>query len=121
MVEGTVRHPVSLVVGDKDFILRTDPNATGGTEPGGKGLEVPLAVGAVDPPAPGGIVGHIATAFAKGLTVGHSKFSPGPQVEGSIFAAQRIHYRSEMIFMILPGYSELIGDGFIAVADTILV
>ena len=121
MIKGTVCHPVPLVVGDEDFILRTDPNAAGGTESGSERLEVALAVRAVDPAAPGGIVGHIATTFAKGLAIGHGKLPTGSEVEGSIFAPEGVHHRAEMIFMILPGYAELIGHGFIAVAHAILV
>ena len=44
MVEGAVRNPVPLVVGNEDFIFRADSDSTGGTKPGGEGLEVPLSV-----------------------------------------------------------------------------
>ena len=121
MVERAVCHPVPLVVRDKKLILWSHSNPAGGTESGSEWLEVAVSIGAVDPPTPGSIVGHIAPAFAKGLAIGHSKFPTGTEVEGGVFSTERVRYRAKVIFMVLPGYSELIGHGFIAVADTILV
>ena len=121
MVERAVRHPVPLIVGNEELILWAHSNPAGGAESGSEWLEVPVSVGAVDPPAPGGIVRHIAPADPLRFPVRYGKFPAGTEVERGIFSAERISHRSKVIFMVLPGYTKLIGHGFVAVTDTILV
>ena len=121
MVERTIGHPVSLVVGDEEFILWTHSNPAGGTKSGGKRLEMSIPIRAVNPTAPGGVVRHVTTSLAEGLTVGHGEFATGTEVERGIFSAEGIAHRTEVVFVVLSGDAKLIGHGFVAIADTIFI
>ena len=82
---------------------------------------MPVPIRAVDPTAPGGVVRHVATSLAEGLAVGHGEFAPGTEVERCIFSAEGIAHRTEMVFVVFSGDAKLIGHGFVAIADSILV
>ncbi|MDB4397005.1 hypothetical protein N9237_01605 [Akkermansiaceae bacterium] len=121
MIEAAVGDPVSLVIGDEEFILRAHANATGRAKSRSQRLKVPSAIRAIDPSSPRGIIGHIAAALSFGFAIGDGEISAGPEIERGVFPTERIDNRAVVIFMVFAGDAKGVGNAFVAITDAVFV
>ena len=121
VIETAGGHPIALVIGDEELILRAHADAAGRTKAGRERLEMSGTIGAVDPSLPEAVVGHVAAAFAGFLSVRDGKLSSGAKVDRGILAAERVYDRAIVIFMVLPRIPKGVGDALVAIAFPIPV